>query len=55
MAEECIVNTHNMLYELPIVWHTISLKQRQALGMSPVEIRGDVKLFSNTVLNCSSE
>ena len=45
VTEECIVNADNMLYELIVVWHTISFKQRQTLGMSPIEIRGDVKFF----------
>jgi hypothetical protein len=43
--EECIVNADNMLYELTVVWHTISFKQRQTLEMSPVEFRRDVKFF----------
>ena len=45
VTEECMVNADNMLYELIVVWHTISFKQRQTLGMSPIEIRGDVKFF----------
>ena len=45
VTEECIVNADNMLYELTVVWHTISFKQRQTLGMSPVEFRRDVKFF----------
>jgi hypothetical protein len=45
VTEECIVNADNMLYELIVVWHTISFKQRQALGVSPVEFRRDVKFF----------
>jgi len=28
VTEECMVNAHNMLYELTVVWHTISFKQR---------------------------
>ena len=43
--KECMVNADNMLYELIVVWHTISFKQRQTLGMSPVEFRRDVKFF----------
>ena len=43
--KECMINGHSMLYELTVVWHTISFKQRQTLGMSPIEIRGDVKFF----------
>ena len=43
--KECMINGHDMLYELAVVWHTISFKQRQTLGMSPIEIRGDVKFF----------
>ena len=43
--KECMINGHSMLYELAVVWHTISFKQRQTLGMSPIEIRGDVKFF----------
>jgi len=45
VAEECMVNVHNMLYELSVVWHTISDMQRQTLGMSPVGITGDVRFF----------
>jgi hypothetical protein len=43
--KECMINGHSMLYELAVVWHTISFKQRQTLGMSPVEFRRDVKFF----------
>jgi hypothetical protein len=49
VTEECMFNVYNVLCELSVVWHTISCKQGQTLGMSPVEIRGDVESFSNAV------
>jgi len=45
VAEECMVNAHNMLNELSVVWHTISIKHMQTLRMSPVEVYRRCKII----------